>query len=379
MDLRLSEEHAMMRKMVREFAEKEITPWIERMEEEEHFPREVLMKMAELGLMGIPIPEQWGGSGADYLSYILTLEELSRVSATVGVILAVHVSVGTVPILRFGSEEQKRKYIPKLAAGEYLGAFALTEPYAGSDASGIRTQAIKQGENYLLRGSKVFITNGGEADTYITFAVTDGSKAKEGISAFIVEKGTPGFRLGSKEKKMGLNGSNTAELVFDDVLISTSQLLGEEGDGLKIALANLNGGRIGIGAQALGLAQGAFEHAVSYARERIQFGKPIAQLQAIQFKLADMATSIEAARLLVYHAADLYQQGLPCAKEASMAKMFASNTAMRVTTEAVQVLGGYGYTRDYPVERMFRDAKVTQIYEGTNEIQHLVIANQLLK
>jgi alkylation response protein AidB-like acyl-CoA dehydrogenase len=373
-----NEEHKMMRKMVRDFAEKEITPWIVKMEEEEHFPREIVSKMAENGLMGIPLPEEWGGAGADYLSYILTLEELSRVSATVGVILAVHTSVGTMPILRFGTEEQKQKYVPALAAGEMLGAFALTEPGAGSDASGIRTTAVRDGDDYLLNGAKVFITNGGEADTYITFAVTDPSKGKEGISAFIVEKDTPGFRVGKKEAKMGLNGSSTAELSFEDARVPATQLLGEEGGGLKIALANLNGGRIGIGAQALGIARAAFEHATAYATERVQFGKPIGSLQAIQFKLADMATLVEAAHLLVYRAAWLHQQGKPCAKEASMAKQFASDAAMKVTIEAIQVFGGYGYTREYPVERFFRDAKVTQIYEGTNEIQRLVIGKQLL-
>jgi alkylation response protein AidB-like acyl-CoA dehydrogenase len=379
MNFRWSEEHEMMRKMVRDFAETEITPWIESMEEEERFPREVVQALADNGMMGIPIPEEWGGAGADYTSYILTLEELSRVSATVGVILAVHTSVGTVPILRFGSDDQKKKYIEKLATGQLLGAFALTEPGAGSDASGIRTTAVRQDDYYILNGSKVFITNGGEADTYITFAVTDSSKGKDGISAFIIEKETPGFKVGKKEKKMGLNGSNTVELSFEDARVPSAQLLGQEGEGLKIALANLNGGRIGIAAQALGIATAALEHATAYATERVQFGKSISSLQAIQFKLADMATMVEAARLLVYQAAFLYQEGKPCAKQASMAKQFASDAAMKVSTEAVQVFGGYGYTRDYPVERFFRDAKITQIYEGTNEIQRLVVAKELLR
>jgi alkylation response protein AidB-like acyl-CoA dehydrogenase len=379
MNFRWTEEHEMMRKMVRDFAVKEITPWIESMEEEERFPCEVIDRMAANGFMGIPIPEEWGGVGADYLSYILTLEELSRVSATVGVILAVHTSVGTVPILRFGTEEQKEKYVKRLASGEWLGAFALTEPGAGSDASGIRTTAVRQGDDYILNGSKVFITNGGEADVYVTFAVTDPAKGKEGISAFIVEQDTPGFKVGKKEKKMGLNGSSTSELSFDDAKVPANQRLGQEGEGLKIALSNLNGGRIGIGAQALGIAAAALEHATAYAKERVQFGKPISSLQAIQLKLADMATMIEAAHLLVYQAAWLYQEGKPCNKQASMAKRFASDVAMKVTTEAIQVFGGYGYTRDYPVERLFRDAKVTQIYEGTNEIQRLVIANEIIR
>jgi alkylation response protein AidB-like acyl-CoA dehydrogenase len=378
MNFRWTEEHEMMRKMVRDFAVKEITPWIESMEEEERFPREVVDRMAVNGMMGIPIPEEWGGAGADYLSYILTLEEFSKVSATVGVILAVHTSVATVPILNFGTEEQKKRYVTKLASGEWLGAFALTEPGAGSDASGMKTTAVRQGNDYILNGSKVFITNGGEADTYVTFAVTGPSKGKEGISAFIVEKDTPGFKIGKKEKKMGLNGSNTTELSFDDAKIPAGQLLGQEGEGLKIALSNLNGGRIGIGAQALGIAAAALEHATAYAKERVQFGKPISSLQATRFKLADMAVMIEAACLLVYQAAWLYQEGKPCAKEASMAKQFASDVAMKVTTEAVQVFGGYGYTREYPVERLFRDAKVTQIYEGTNEIQRLVIAKEII-
>lgn len=378
MNLHMTEEQLMMRKMVQDFAKKEIAPFIETMEETEQFPRHLIKKMGDAGLMGIPIPEEWGGVGADFTSYILAIHEISKVSATVGVILSVHTSVGTNPILYFGSDEQKQAYLPKLASGQYLGAFALTEPGAGSDASRIRTSAVRQGDEYILNGSKVFITNGGEADIYITFAVTDPSAGTKGISAFIVEKGTPGFSIGKKEKKMGLSGSSTTELIFDQARVPAANRLGQEGEGFKIALANLDRGRIGIAAQALGIAEAAFELATGYAKERKQFGQPIAAHQAVGFKLADMATEVEAARLLVYRAAWLQSQGLPCGQEAAMAKRFASDTAMKTATEAVQVYGGYGYSREYPVERLFRDAKVTQIYEGTNEIQRLVIAKHLL-
>jgi alkylation response protein AidB-like acyl-CoA dehydrogenase len=374
-----TEEQEMLRKMVRDFARAEIAPHVQTMDEEDRFPREVIGKMAELGLMGIPVPEEWGGVGADFVSYILALEEISKVSATVGVILAVHTSVGTMPILRYGTDEQKKRFVPLLASGKYLGAFALTEPHAGSDCSRIRTTARRVGDTYILNGTKVFITNAGEADTYVTFAVTDPEKGPKGISAFIVEKDTPGFRVGKKEKKMGLNGSNTCELIFEEAEVPAENLLGREGQGYEVALSNLAGGRIGIGAQALGIATAAHEYALAYAKERKQFGKPISALQAIQFKLADMATQIEAARLLIYRAAYLRQNGHNCKKEASMAKMFATDVAMRVTTEAVQIFGGYGYSREYPVERLFRDAKITQIYEGTNEIQRVVIASELIK
>jgi alkylation response protein AidB-like acyl-CoA dehydrogenase len=379
MDLRLTEEQQMMRKMVRDFAETEIAPYLSSMDEEDRFPREIITKMAELGLMGIPIPEEWGGVGADYLSYILALEEISRVSATVGVILAVHTSVGTIPILMYGNDQQKEKYVTRLASGEYLGAFALTEPQAGSDASQIRTQARKVGNQYVLNGTKIFITNAGEADVYVTFAVTDPSKGSKGISAFIVDKDTPGFQVGKKEKKMGLGGSNTCELIFEEAVVPEENLLGQEGQGYEVALSNLAGGRIGIAAQALGIADAAFTFSRNYAKERKQFGKPLMKQQAIQFKLADMATQIEAARLLTYRAAELRQKGFNCRKEAAMAKCFAADVAMKVTTEAVQIFGGYGYSREYPVERLFRDAKITQIYEGTNEIQRIVIASELMK
>ncbi|UOY91252.1 acyl-CoA dehydrogenase [Ectobacillus sp. JY-23] len=376
MKLLFTEEQEMMRKMVRDFAEKEIVPFIPMMEQGE-FPREVIRKMGELGLMGIPIPEKYGGAGMDFISYILAINELSRVSATIGVILAVHTSVGTNPILYFGTEEQKSKYVPKLASGEYLGAFALTEPSAGSDAGSLKTRAVKEGDVYRLNGSKVFITNGGEADTYIVFASTNPAVGKRGISAFIVEKGTPGLIVGKDEHKMGLHGSRTVQLTFEDMRIPVENLLGKEGDGFKVAMANLDVGRIGIGAQALGIAEAALQCATSYAREREQFGKPISAQQGIGFKLADMATSVEAAKLLVYRAASLQAQGMNCGKEAAMAKLFASRTAVDVAIEAVQVYGGYGYTTDYPVERYFRDAKVCEIYEGTSEIQRMVISKSL--
>lgn len=378
MNLLFTEEQQMLREMVREFAQKEIAPFVPVMEETEQFPHHIVKKMGEIGLMGIPIPEEWGGAGADFISYIIAIHEISKVSATLGVILSVHTSVGTNPILYFGTEEQKKKYLPKLTSGEYLGAFALTEPHAGSDASSIRTTAVKKGDKYILNGSKVFITNGGAADIYITFAVTDPEKGTKGISAFIVEKDTPGFIVGKKEKKMGLHGSNTTELIFENAEVPAENLLGNEGEGFKIAMANLDSGRIGIAAQALGIAEAAFEHATAYAKERKQFGQVIGKLQGIAFKLADMATLVEASRMLVYRAASLRAQGQPCGKEASMAKKFASDAAMKVTTEAIQVFGGYGYTREYPVERLFRDAKITQIYEGTNQIQHIVIAKHLL-
>ncbi|WP_111439295.1 acyl-CoA dehydrogenase [Psychrobacillus insolitus] len=377
MELTFNEEQLMMRNMVRDFAKTEIEPFIERMEQGE-FPREIIKKMGELGLMGITVPEEYGGAGMDYTSYIIAINELSKMSAVVGVILSVHTSVGTNPILYFGNEVQKNKYVPKLASGEYLGAFCLTEPSAGSDAASLKTKAVKKDDHYVLNGSKVFITNGGEADVNIVFASTDPSLGSKGISAFIVEKETPGFIVGKDEKKMGLHGSRTVQLTFEDMKIPVANLLGEEGDGFKIAMANLNAGRIGIATQALGIAEAAFEAAVGYAKERVQFGKPIAANQGIGFKLADMGTAVEAARLLVYRAASLHQQKIPCGKEASMAKLFASKTAVDVAIEAVQVFGGYGYTEDYPVERYFRDAKVTEIYEGTSEIQRIVISKHLI-
>lgn len=379
MDLRFTEEQEMMRKMVRDFAQNEIAPIVEHMEQTDDYPLKVVRKMGEYGLMGIPIPEEYSGAGMDFPSYILAIHEISKVSATLGVILSVHTSVGTNPILYFGTEEQKRKYVPKLAGGEYIGAFALTEPSAGSDAGSIRTTAVKRGDKYILNGSKNFITNGGAADTYVTFAVTDPGKGTKGISAFIVGKDIPGFTVGKNEKKMGLHGSLTTELIFEHAEVPAENLLGQEGEGFKIAMANLDFGRIGIAAQGLGIAEAALEHSIRYAKERVQFGKPIAAQQAISFKIANMATQVEAAKLLVYRAADLRNRGIPCGKEASMAKRFATDTAMKCAIEAVQVYGGYGYTREYPVERLFRDAKITQIYEGTNEIQRIVISKYLIE
>lgn len=378
MDFKFTEEHEMMRKMVSSFAENEITPHIEAMETGV-FPKTILQKMGELGLMGIPISEEYGGAGMDFMSYIIAINEISKVSPTLGVILSVHTSVGTNPIVYFGTEEQKRKYVPKLAAGKYLGAFCLTEQSSGSDAASLKSKAVavKEGGQYRINGSKVFITNGGEADVFIVFASTDPQKGSKGISAFIVEKGTPGLIIGKDERKMGLHGSSTVQVTFEDMKVPAANLLGKEGEGFKIAMANLDAGRIGIAAQALGIAEGAMEHAVRYAKSREQFGKPIAEQQGIGFKLAEMATSIEASRLLVYRAAFLRSQGLKSGKEAAMAKLFASRTAVEVAIEAVQVFGGYGYTTDYPVERYFRDAKVTEIYEGTSEIQRMVISKSL--
>ncbi|MFD0958450.1 acyl-CoA dehydrogenase [Paenibacillus chungangensis] len=379
MELSFTGEHEAVRAMARDFARREVAPCIAAMEEKDEFPMALFRKMGELGLTGIAVPEKFGGAGADFLSVVIAIHEISKVSAAAGVILSVHSSVGTNPILQYGSDKQKKAYVPKLATGEMLGAFALTEPHAGSDSGSIRMTAVRQGDGYRLNGSKVFVTNGGYADTYITFAVTDRSKGTKGISAFIVEKGTPGFTVGKREKKLGLHGSSTTELLFDNAEVPADQLLGNEGEGFRIALDNLEGGRIGIAAQAAGIAEAALSCSLTYAKQRRQFGRPIAEHQAISFKLADMATGIEAAKLLLYRAAALRNKGLPCGKEAAMAKRYCSDMAMEAATEAVQIYGGYGYMRDYPAERLFRDSKVTQIYEGTNEIQRLVIAKHLLK
>lgn len=379
MPFMLNEEQQMMRDMVRKLAQNEIAPRAVEIDRERRFPWENIKKMGELGLMGVPIPEEYGGAGCDYLSYIITIEEISRACASTGVILAVHTSVGTFPILYFGTEEQKQKYVPKLASGEYIGAFALTEPNAGSDAANLATTAKLEGDHYIVNGSKIFITNGGEAEVYVTFVRTGNEKGYKGITCLLVDKNTPGFSIGKIEEKMGLHGDITAELIFDNAKVPKENLLGKESEGFKVAMALLDGGRIGIAAQGLGIAQAAFDVAKDYAKERVQFGKPIADLQAIQFMLADMATRIDCARLLVYRAARMRDMGLPYAKEASMAKMYATDTAMEVTTNAVQILGGYGYCKEYPVERYMRDAKITQIYEGTNQIQRIVIAKHLLK
>ncbi|MCM3545901.1 acyl-CoA dehydrogenase [Priestia megaterium] len=370
-----SEQH-MIKKMVADFSEKEVAAAVPNMEKGE-FPRGLLKQMADLGLMGIPVPQAYGGGGLDFVSYMIAIHEISKVSPALGVILSVHTSVGTNPIVVFGTEDQKQKYVKKLTTGEYLGAFCLTEPSAGSDAASLKTKAERKGDHYLLNGSKLFITNGGEADTYIVFAKTNPERGSRGMSAFIVEKTMEGFSVGKDEHKMGLHGSRTVQLHFENIQVPVENRLGEEGEGFRIAMANLNAGRIGIAAQAVGIAEGALTAAKNYANERYQFGKPILSQQGIAFKLADMETAVESAKLLMYRAAFLYDQKLPCKKEASMAKLFASQTAMNVAIDAIQVLGGYGYMKDYPVERYFRDAKVCEIYEGTSEIQRIVISSQL--
>jgi len=379
MNFDLTEDHIMMRKMVRDFAEKECGPGAEERDESEQFSEEIWKKCGELGLAGITFPEEYGGVGADYISYAITVEELSRVDASVGVTISAHASLCANPINLFGTEEQKKKFLTPLATGEKLGAFGLTEAMAGSDASGTRTTAVRDGDDYIINGSKIFITNGYYADTYVVTAQMDKSKGNRGIAAFIMEKGMPGFTFGKKEKKMGIRSSATYELVFEDVRVPAANLLGAEGQGFKIAMQTLDFGRIGIASQALGIAQGAYEQTIKYTKEREQFGQPIAAFQNTAFKLADMATQIEAARLLVYQAAYLATEHKPVAKAAAMAKLFASETAMAVTTMAVQLHGGYGYTRDYPVERMMRDAKITEIYEGTSEMQRVVISSTILK
>jgi len=381
MDFQLSEEQNLIRNMVRSFAEKEVAPSAAERDEKERFDRELMFdKLGELGLAGMIIPEQFGGAGADYISYAIAVEELSRVCASTGVTLSAHLSLCANPIYNFGSDQQKQTYLVPLAEGAKLGAFALTEPNAGSDAGGTKTTAVLDGDEWLINGSKIFTTNGGDADTYIVFARTDKEAEKHhGISAFIIEKGTPGFSFGKKEKKMGIRSSPTLESVFENCRIAKENLLGEEGQGFRIAMKTFDGGRIGIAAQALGIAQGALDAAVAYAKERKQFATPIAAFQGVQFQLADMATQVEAARLVVYNAAYLASQRLSYSKESAMVKLFASETAMKVTTQAVQIHGGYGYTRDYPVERMMRDAKITEIYEGTSEIQRMVIGSLLVK
>ncbi|MCL6627545.1 acyl-CoA dehydrogenase [Alicyclobacillus shizuokensis] len=379
MDFQFTPEQERMRQLVRSFAREVVAPRAQEIDERDEFPHELVRQMGELGLLGLPIPEEWGGVGADFVSYIAAMEEISYASATLGVILAVHTSVATFPILYFGSDEQKRRYLPRLCSGECLGAFALTEPDAGSDARSIRTRAVRDGDTYVLNGTKVFISNGGVAGVYCVFAVTDPAQGSHGVTAFLVDKDTQGFRVGKKERKMGLNGSATCELLFEDARIPAAQRLGGEGEGFSIAMRLLDTGRIGIGAQALGIARAALDAARAHTKTRRQFGKPLSELQGVQFMLADMATRVQAAQWLVYHAAWLRDQGQPCGKEASMAKLFASDTAMQVTTDAVQLFGGYGYIKDYPVERYMRDAKVTQIYEGTNQIQRMIIARHLTR
>ncbi len=365
--------------MYQAFARTEVRPLAKEVDEKEAFPAETVRKMARFGFMGIPFPKAYGGQGGDNLAYAMAVEELSKVCGTTGVIVSAHTSLCAAPIYEFGTEAQKQKYLVPLAKGEQLGAFALTEPNAGTDAAGQQTTAELQGDHYLVSGSKIFITNADYADLYIVFAMTDKAKGTRGISAFILEKGMPGFRVGKKEEKMGIRGSATCELIFENVKVPVENLLGKEGGGFGIAMKTLDGGRIGIAAQALGLAQGAIDETVAYTKERKQFGKPISAFQNSQFQLADMQTRTDAARLLVYRAASHKDAKLPYSVEAAMAKLFASETAMEVTTKAVQPHGGYGYTREYPVERMMRDAKITEIYEGTSEVQRMVISANMLR
>ncbi len=384
MDFQMDQQHEMARTLFKEYSEKEVKPLAIEVDEEERFPEETVEKMAKYGFMGIPVPAQYGGQGCDPLTYAMCVEELSKVCGTTGVIVSAHTSLCCDPIQTFGTEEQKQKYLVPLAKGEKLGAFGLTEPGAGTDAQGVQTKAVLDGDEYVLNGSKCFITNGKYADTYIIIAYTDikidaKGRKKKVFSAFIVEKGTPGFTFGTKEKKMGIRGSATYELVFQDCRIPKENLLGAEGQGFKIAMHTLDGGRIGIAAQALGIAEGALERCIEYTKERKQFGRSIAQQQNTQFKLADMATRIEAAKFLVYAAAKAKETQKVYSVEAAKAKLFAAETAMAVTTEVVQLFGGYGYIREYDVERMMRDAKITEIYEGTSEVQRMVISGALLK
>ena len=379
MDFMLTEQQQMMKKLFQEFAEKEVKPLAAEVDEEERFPKENVEKMKKCRMLGIPFPREFKGAGADYLSYILAVEELSKKCGTTGVVLSAHTSLGTWPIYAFGTQEQKEKYLPDLCTGKKLAAFGLTEPNAGTDAAGQQTTAVKGGEDYILNGTKIFITNAGEADVYIIFAMTDKTKGNHGISAFIVEKDMPGFTIGQHEKKLGIRGSATSELIFNNVRLTKDHLLGQEGKGFKIAMMTLDGGRIGIAAQAIGIAQGAIDEVVPYVKSRKQFGRSIAKFQNTQFQLADMQTKVDAARWLVYDAACKKEAGKPYSVEAAKAKLFAAEVAMEVTTKAIQLMGGYGYTRDYPVERMFRDAKITEIYEGTSEVQRMVIAGAMLK
>jgi alkylation response protein AidB-like acyl-CoA dehydrogenase len=378
MDFELTEEHRMIARMVREFAEKEIAPRAEEIDATDQFPDDLFRRMGKLGILGIPFPEEYGGSGGDYTSMVLALEEVARVSGSMAITLDAHTSLCCEPIYLFGSEEQKRKYLAPAARGEKIGAFGLTEPQAGSDAGATRTRAVRDGSQWVINGQKIFITNGSVADTVVITAKTDPEKGTRGISSFIVEKGTPGFQVGRDEKKMGLKGSVTSELFFEDCRIPVENLLGKENEGFKQFLVTLDAGRVAIAAMAVGLAQGAFERATAYAQERVQFGQPIAEFQAIQWMIADMATEIEAARLMVHRAAWLKEQGARFTKEAAMAKLLATETSERVCRKAIQVHGGYGYVREYAVERMYRDQRLCSIGEGTNEIQRLVIARQVL-
>jgi Acyl-CoA dehydrogenases len=375
----LNEEQLQIQKMVKEFSVKELEPSVLERDEDSIFARDLYDKMAAQGFTGICFEEKYGGAEMDYLSYILAIEEMSKVDDGMAISMSATVSLAATPIYDFGTEEQKEKFLVPLAEGTKMGAFGLTEPNAGTDAGSQQATAVLDGDEYVLNGSKIFITNGGEADIYVIIAITDKARGARGISAFIVEKGTPGFSIGAKENKMGIRTSITTELIFQDCRIPVANRLGKEGDGFKVAMKTLDGGRIGVAAQALGIATAALEHSIRYSKERQQFGKPISANQAISFMLADMAMKVDAARFLVYRAAWCKQNKLPFAKEAAMAKCFASDVAMEVTTNAVQVYGGYGYSKEYPVERLMRNAKITQIYEGTNQVQRMVIASTILR
>jgi len=380
MDFELTDEQELVRETVREFAEAELAPVAGEVDRDHRFPEEVLPKMAGMNLMGMPYPEEYGGAGTDYVSYMIALEEVARACATTSVIMTAHTTLATFPIYRFGNQAQKDKYLPDMCSGRRLGAFALTEPAAGTDAAAGTCTAVLKDDSYVLNGSKIFISNAPFAEVYIVFAKSDpDAKGTRGMSAFIVERDTPGFSVGEAEHKLGIRGSSTPPLYFTNCLVPRDALLGEEGEGFKVAMQTLDGGRIGIGAQAVGIAQAALDAAVAYAKERIQFGKPIATLQAIQWMLADMATEVDAARLLVRRAAFNIDRGLPYSTEGAMAKLFASETATRVAGKAIQIHGGYGYTESYPVERHYRDAKITEIYEGTSEVQRMVIARAALR
>ncbi len=379
MNFELSKKQALSLKLFKEFSLNEVKPLAQEVDELERFPVETVEKMAKIGMLGIPVPENYGGSGGDNLTYIMAVEELSKHCATTGVIVSAHTSLACAPLLAFGTEAQKEKYLLPLASGDKLGAFGLTEPNAGSDAAMQQTIAVREGDFYRINGSKIFITNGGYADTFIIFAMTDKQKGTRGISAFIVEKGMEGFSIGKTEHKLGIKGSSTTELIFKDLMLSAENLLGQEGKGFGIAMKTLDGGRIGIAAQALGIAQGALDEAIKYIKERKQFGRPLSAFQNSQFQIAELQTKIDAARLLTYRAAVLKDEGKSYSTEAAMAKLYASDISMESTRISLQLLGGYGYTREYPLERMFRDAKITEIYEGTSEVQKMVIAASLLK
>ena len=379
MKLELNDQQKMIQKMVREFAEKEVAPIAADLDKTGEFPTKTLEKMAKLGLLGIVIPTEYGGAGLDTISYATVVEEISRKCASTGVITSVHNSLVSYPIMKYGTEEQKKKYLPILAKGEKIGAFAGTEPNAGSDLGGMQTKAVLKGNKYIINGDKCFITSGDKAGIFIVFAVTDKEAGSKGISAFIVESNTPGFKVGSLFDKLGINANHVTELIFENMEIPRENLLGKEGEGFKIALGTLDGGRIGIAAQAVGIAQAALDESIEYSKQRQQFGRPISKFQAIQWMIADMATKIEAARYLVYNAAYTKDKGERFSKEAAMAKLFASETAMEAVIKAVQIHGGYGYTKEYTVERLFRDAKITEIYEGTSEVQRMVIAGSLLR